>query len=175
MPQVRRTRTMIAMLCCALAATLGCGGGSGDQVPDGSPGDSSVDSGHDAGAPATDGGHDAGSPDAAFDGGEQDPDGGGTDGGSQGSDGGNPDAASDGGTECGDGESRYEPGCGDAPPSGTQALPGAGCYVPCDGADDTRCPGGTECLQAWINPCVCPGDAGCCSACGGQQRLCLEP
>lgn len=66
--------------------------------------------------------------------------------------------------------SHYEPsGC---PDDFTPILPGAGCYEPCDGPEDT-CTVGT-CSQVQVNPCVCPEGEGCCAACGSIEWLCVE-
>ena len=73
--------------------------------------------------------------------------------------------------ECEAPEVYAEPGCdGD---TGFATLDEAGCYTSCTGELDDSCPTGTECVEAWTNPCICAEGEDCCDACGGNQWLCL--
>jgi hypothetical protein len=72
--------------------------------------------------------------------------------------------------ECEDGLAYFEPGC--APEPGMPRIT-AGCYAPCEGVP---CATGI-CQQTDINPCICDPATGmdCCTACGMNEWLCLEP
>ncbi|MFO0762355.1 MAG: hypothetical protein U0359_38300 [Byssovorax sp.] len=72
--------------------------------------------------------------------------------------------------DCAAPEVYAEPGCGSAS-NGQSALPGAGCFVPCE-TEGEACSSGT-CRRAHVNPCVCDVGLGCCDACGAEKLLCL--
>lgn len=74
---------------------------------------------------------------------------------------------------CPPGEVYAEPGC-DNPFPGSHALEEAGCYEPCKEAGKP-CENGGVCVEAYVNPCVCPPGEACCQACGGGSLLCLDP